>query len=55
MTTGTIVIRTALGAILAILILALFGEMRVGTASFLMTTAVLTGLARDIATYRRAA
>jgi hypothetical protein len=54
MTMQRILLRSMLGAALAIFILAVFGELRFGTAAFLMTTVVLAGLARDIAANRRA-
>jgi hypothetical protein len=50
-----ILARTGISAALATLCLAAFGELRPGTAAFLMITIVLTGLVRDLAVYHRAA
>jgi len=54
MTMHTVLTRSLLSAALAMLVLAAFGELRFGTAAFLMITIVLSGLARDIAALRHA-
>jgi hypothetical protein len=47
--------RSAASAALAIFVLAAFGELRPGTAAFLMISVVLAGLVRDLTVYHRAA
>jgi hypothetical protein len=48
----TLLSRTVLGAALALLELAAFGELRPGAAAFLMLSVVLAGAARDVTSYR---
>jgi hypothetical protein len=55
MSLRTLLKRAAISTSVAALILAAFGELRPGGAMVIMATVVLSGVARDIASYRHRA